>query len=189
MKRAHVHRSWLLILITLLLGGCASVWTHVDATNAEYQSAHYRLTLPLGWVRIAAGENLVITRDGPAIQMIAISFHPHEKAFEKLEKDSSTDLLPSELAELYVAEFKAQDPNGLPSLEILSNEPAQIAGHQGFRLHLGYTSDTGLQYQTLVTGFVNKDGLFVLRYIAPSLHFFVRDQEIFQSTVNGFRTT
>lgn len=189
MKQQHAYRIFLLTLVALFLSACNNAWVRVDSAGIDYKDAHYQLKLPLDWVRIVNNDTLIITRDGPEIQRIEIKYRPHEKAFEKLEKGSTIEILPSELAELYIADFKAQDQNGLPSLKILNNEPASIAGNQGFQLHLQYTNAKGLEYEALVKGFTNKDGFYVLRYVAPSLHFFKRDKESYQRTLISFKAT
>lgn len=188
MKQRLRNKLWPTLLLCLLLAGCNNAWVRVDSGGIDYKDAHYQLKLPLDWVRIVNNDTLVITRDGPDIQRIDIKFSPHKKAFEKLKKESTTEMLPSELAELYIADFRAQDQNGLPSLQVLSNEPATIAGNQGFQLHLQYTNAKGLEYEVLVKGFTTKDGFYVLRYAAPSLHFFERDKESYQRALNSFKT-
>lgn len=187
--RIEINRYAWVLIISILLSGCAGTWTRVNSENTVFKSSYYTTTLPLGWVRIATSNSLRITRDGSDIQRIEINFYTHEKAFEKLKKSASPDMLPKELAELYISNFKAQDANGLPSLEIISNRPAQISGQQGFQLHLKFTDGNGLDHESLVNGFANDKGFYVVRYIAPSLHFFQQHKEQYQATVTHFKST
>jgi hypothetical protein len=154
-----------------------------------FENSYYKTTLPVGWVHIAINDSLLITRDGPGIQRIEINYYEHKKAFEKLKKSSSSNMLPSELAELYISNLKAADTNGLPSLEVISNEPTEISGQQGFALHLKFTTESGLHHESLVKGFAIDKGFYVTSYIAPSLHFFKQYKEKYQVVVSHFQST
>ena len=99
--------------------------------------AAYQVELPAGWMHDTANkEALFISCDGPALQGIEILEATHYEAFKKIKETSTPDILPSELAELTLALVK----NELPASRVvlLKNTPTQIAGHQGFRLHISY---------------------------------------------------
>jgi len=76
-------------------------------------------------------------------------------------------MLPSELADLAIAELRAGQEQKLPSLEVLSNAPAEIGGHNGFALHLRFQTDQGLRMELLMRGFVDQRGFYLLTYRAP----------------------
>jgi hypothetical protein len=59
----------------------------------------------IGWLRLERDDSLILSKDGILLQIISIWFRPHKNTFEKIEKDSSTCMLPSELAQLAIAEF------------------------------------------------------------------------------------
>jgi len=189
MKRHMNNRIWLLIAIVLLLAGCVGTWTRVDDSTKEFKTNNYQVLLPMGWVLITLNDAVFVTRDGIGIQQIEVLYRPHDKAFEKLKKSSSAEMLPEELAELYIGETKANYANGLPSLKVITNEPTEIDGHQGFYLHLKYTADNGLHHESLVNGFANQKGLYVIRYIAPSLHFFSTYKGAYQNVVSSFKAS
>ncbi len=172
----------------LVLTACQGDWVRVDQENSTVKAGRFSVTLPVGWVRVLIGdERLVVTRDGVPLQNIAVSFHSHEKAFEALEKKSSESLLPSELADLYLADMRAQDENGLPSLKVLGNAPERIGGADGFRLHLLFTAPSGLVYERQVLGFVNKEGFYTLSYQAPRIHFYADSSKGFEQVRRSFR--
>lgn len=175
---------WLLIG---LLAGCATSWIRVDDANRQYRGEFYQVTLPRGWYRYQSGDNLLLSKDGLDLQRILIQYHPHEEAFETLEKPSSATMLPSELAELTIAEIRAGQESGLPSMIVLGNEPMEIAGHGGFSLHLGYKTDAGLRIEVLARGFVDEKGFYLLMYRAPKLHYFAHDRQAFESVTESFR--
>lgn len=176
-----------LVLAGTMLAGCVSTWVRVDGADEHYAAAHYQVSLPRGWLRIEDQGNLLLSKDGPDLQRILIQFQSHEKAFAKLEKDSSASMLPSELAELAIAELKASGEDGLPSLQVLRNEPVEIAGHMGFAIHARFKTDDGLRIELLLRGFVDERGLYLLTYRAPTLHYFARDLGAFESVVASFR--
>ena len=182
-----IWRPTIAILLLIPLAGCASLWTRIDAGTVAFVSEHYAASLPQDWVRAEIDKSLYITRDGLSIQRITIEFHEHDKAFERTGQKSAADMLPSELADRYIAEMRAADEHGLPSLEVLSNRPATIDVRPGFALHLRFLSERGLRYERLVNGFANQDGLFVISFQAPTLHFFERDRDAFHGVVGSFR--
>jgi len=189
MRQHMKSKIWLSAVIMLLLAGCVGTWTRVDDSTKAFSTSNYQALLPMGWVLITINDALFVTRDGIGIQQIEILYQPHDKAFEKLKKSSSAEMLPSELAELYIGETKANNANGLPSLEAISNEPTEIGGHQGFYLHLKYTADNGLHHESLVNGFANQKGFYVIKYTAPSLHFFSKYKNAYKDVVSSFKAS
>ena len=177
----------LALVLALLLSGCAATWVKVDDVGRHYQDEHYSATLPVGWLRLKSEDSLILSKDGILLQNIIIEFRPHAKAFEKIEKDSSSTMLPSELAELTVAELKATQGEGLPSLEILNNAPVELAGHTGFDIHLRYKTDAGLRMDMLLRGVVDESGFYLLRYSAPLLHYFERDRQTYESLTESLQ--
>jgi hypothetical protein len=174
-------------LLAVLLAGCTANWVRVEQSDRRYAGEHYSVTLPAGWMRMESADSLVLSRDGLDLQRIVIEFRPHEKAFEKIERSSSADMLPSELAELTIAELKSSQEDGLPSLEILDNRPVEIAGHTGYSLHLRFKTDEGLRIEMLLRGFVDEAGLYQFRYRAPTLHYFSRDREAYETVSDSFQ--
>jgi len=176
-----------IILTIALIAGCAVLWSRIDDANRNYQGAHYSVTLPVGWMRRESGGNLLLSKDGIDLQRILIEYRPHEKAFEKLKKTSSATMLPSELAELTIAELKASQQNDLPSLKVISNAPVEIGGHAGFLIHLGYKTDAGLRIEILLEGFADAAGYYLITYRAPTLYYFARDRSAFEAVCASFR--
>ena len=174
------------ILILALIAGCATTWTRIDDANRSYQGEHYSVVLPTGWMRLESSGNLLLSKDGIDLQRIIIEYHPHDKTFEKLKKTSSASMLPSELAELTLAELEASQKDGLPSLKVISNSPVEIAGHTGFLLHLTFKTDDGLRIEMLMQGFADADGYYLLTYRAPTLYYFERDRGVFESVCASF---
>ena len=175
------------LVLALLLSGCATTWVKVDDAGRHYQDENYSAMLPAGWLRFESGDSLILSKDGILLQYISIQFRPHEKAFEKIEKDSSSTMLPSELAELTIAEFKATQDGGLPSLEILRNAPVEIAGYTGFDIHFRYKTEAGLRMDMLLRGVIDESGFYLIKYSAPTLHYFERDRQTYESLTESLQ--
>ena len=180
-------RISIFLISVVLLVGCATGWGRVDDSGRYYKGKYYNATLPLGWMRMQSGETLTLSRDGIDLQRIVIEYRPHDKAFEGIEKSSSESMLPSELAELTIAELKASQDEGWPSLEVLVNEPVKITGHTGYGLHLRFKTDEGLRIDVLLRGFVDEDGLYLVMYRAPTLHYFERDRTVYESIAGSLK--
>lgn len=176
-----------LVFVLMLLSGCAATWVKVDDAGRQYQGEHYTATLPAGWLRLESDDSLILSKDGILLQFISIQFRRHKQTFEKIKKDSSSTMLPSELAELTIAELKAAQDGGLPSLQILRNAPVELAGRTGFDIHLRYKTDAGLRMDMMLRGVVDEDGFYLLKYSAPTLHYFERDRPTYDALTGSLQ--
>lgn len=178
---------FVLNMLMFVIAGCA-VWKRLDEPLVKGPAGAFEMELPVGWVRaLVARDRLLVTRDGTGIQYIEAMKSSHEKAFSTLKKESREGMLPSELAELMVAQTRSRP--GLLNLIVLSNTPANVAGITGFRLHLKMKSDSGLTYEAVIYGFVDVGGFYRISYQAPTLHYFNRDLTKFEQAVKSFRLT
>lgn len=178
------------LLAGLLAAAPALAWKIVETgVPFTHQKSGYSIQYPAGWkwIKMPFGDETVATRDGPAIQMIAVDFRKHKNAFRALKQDSTPEMMPQELSEKLVAE--ATSARGLQNMEVLSNEPITLAGRPGFRLHLAYRTavDAGsVRYEEYVVGANSPQGIFIVAYRAPHLHFFQRDTEAFEKSLATF---
>ena len=176
--------SFALVFIALFTLSACSLWSRVETPLAKAPDNSFTVPLPIGWVRADfVKDRIIVTRDGPSLQLIEAQHFAHDKAFPKTEKISSPGLLPSELAELTLAEIRtAEELNGL---EVIENMPATVGGHSGFRLVIKFHNSKGLAYQREIVGFANDNGFFQFVYQAPALHYFVRNKVDFDHVVAG----
>ena len=96
-------------------------------------------------------------------------------------------MLPQELAEKLVAEATAA--RSLQNMEVLADEPAELAGQAAFRLHLAYRTsvDAGsVRYEEIVVGTNTPQGIFLVGYRGPVLHYFARDVAAFEQALASF---
>ncbi|MDH3377733.1 MAG: hypothetical protein OEQ39_12355 [Gammaproteobacteria bacterium] len=179
----------ILILCLMFIAGCATMaWTRVDTAATADPSGNFTVDLPVGWVRLNAQRDAItLTRDGMGIQYITARRRSHKAAFSNLKKSVAPDILPTELAELAIAEMKSSQ--GLAEYNVLTNAPTTISGHTGFRLHMRLKVPSGLTYDGVVYGFVDEDGFYYIEFWAARLHYFDRDLANFERVVASFRLT
>jgi hypothetical protein len=180
-------RRPILLLICLALVGCVPAPARVDSPRIEALDKSYTVELPAGWIRQYTQEkNVVVSRDGFLLETLAVVRRPLKQAFQRTKKDVSETMLPSELAELEIAEIKARDDQ-TAALTVLDNEPAVVSGKEGFRVKVAYRNPRGLEFYEEVHGVVDKSGLYLLIYRAPRLHYFDKHYREYQRTVESFR--
>ena len=179
-------KSLFTLVLVLWLSGCA-VWTyHPQSEALADPSGRFSIQVPAGWVRNnLASDQILITRDGPHTQQIALARHDFDKAFPKLKKTVDAKTLPTELAELTIAEMKNHD--FMANLRVIDNQPARIGPLVGFRLHVRFKTQAGLTVDRLTYGAVGDKGVFMLSYTAPRLHYFERDLPVFERVVGSFK--
>ena len=176
----------ILALTSILLAGCIPPATRVDSPRTEALDKAYTVDLPSGWIREYTSErNLVASRDGFLLESIAVVRHPLKDAFPRTKKAATDALLPSELAELEIAEIMARDEL-TAALTVLENDPAPLSGKEGFRLKVSYNNPRGLEFIEVVHGAVDGTALYLVTYRAPRLYYFERYYPEFQKTVASF---
>ena len=95
------------------------------------------------------------------------------------------EMLPEEAAQIIIDEY-ASDQN-LGNLKVLSNTPAEISGHDGFKIFLTYLGPKGNEFHTLYYGFIKADTFFNLRFTAGGRQYFQKDIETFKHMLNSFQ--
>lgn len=170
-----------IVLVISLTSGC-TFWTHIKKPERKTYNNAISVVMPLNWVfGDFYKKGLLVTKDGPGVQVIIASHYEFDKAFPKIKKVPTASTLPAELAEMYVAELKTI--KATQNVEVVSNKPAVLLGQPGFRLHLRFKDDYGLRIERLVYGMADKSGVYVIHYQAPTLTFFKRDLPVFENLV------
>ncbi|MFQ6023751.1 MAG: hypothetical protein ACE5NW_13610 [Acidiferrobacterales bacterium] len=175
------------IVIVTLVTACAP-WAMIKEPLVEGPGKSFTIELPIGWVRAKFVPNAILaTRDGIGIQFIEVVKRSHDNAFPRIKEKTEADMLPSEVAELVIAEIKTDER--LSGLKVVRNAPATIGGKTGFRLHLRMKNEDGLRYEAVVYGFVDEAGFYRLAFQAPAIHYFKRDLPAFEEVVKSFHLT
>jgi hypothetical protein len=182
----NLRRTLLIGLMLASLAACTT-WTRVDSSNrVETRTSDYSVELPLGWVKFSdSSSSTFITRDGPALNAIVISRQPHDVKLPRTKRTTSADMLPHELAELALAEWKSNDATA--NLEVISNTPASLGGQPAVRLHIRYKNERGLPIERVMIGMVDAKGRLTLQYEAPGIVYFQRSLPDFDAMAASVR--
>jgi hypothetical protein len=177
------------LAIGFLLASLAACtpWTRIDQTS-RLESRHddYTLELPLGWVRhSASGNDFFVTRDGPALNYIVVDRQPHDKKLPHTKRETRADMLPHEIAELAIAEWKSSEVTA--NLELLSNTPALLGGRPAVRVHIRYRNARGLPIDRLMVALFDAKGRLSIAYEAPAIVYFQRGLADFEAMVASLR--
>lgn len=169
-------------LLVLSLAACTP-WTRVDPGNrAETKGDDYTLELPAGWVKRTADSNdFFVTRDGPALNYIVVARQPHDRKLPRTKRETRADMLPHELAELALAEWRSTEATA--NLEVLSNTPVMVGGKPAVRVHIRYKNDRGLPIERVMVGLVDAKGRLSILYEAPAIVYFQRGLPAFEALV------
>jgi hypothetical protein len=181
-------RIRLYFLALCLLAGCAGPYTRIEKPQFTGTDQAYTVDLPVGWVQGSfpqQSDTVSISRDGFGLQSISIYCARHDKAFPKLKKTVSAKMLPSDMAEIQLAEMKANHPNS-NSMQVVESTATTIADMKGYRLHVRYLNDKGLRFEQVTYGLVGAQYYYTLSYVAPTLHYFPRDKQVFEQLVKSF---
>lgn len=181
-----MRRIAIVIAIMAGLAGCAS-WEAIEPDNADLKESGYEIVLPTGWVRVMyETQEVILTREGVMLQQIALKSVPHDKAFPRLKKAAGEKLLPSELAELQIAETK-RSSQVESNLEVLENEPWQIGGRTGFRVRLRFVTPRGIPFEQLLFGVCDGNNYYLMGLQAPGFYYFDAHRAEFERMVATFR--
>jgi hypothetical protein len=173
--------------VVVLLGACAAPPQRVDTPKTEGPDKTYAVDLPVGWIQqVTQQKQLLVTRDGILLEYILITNTAAKDAFPKTKKAASDSMLPAELAELEIAEIKSEDQY-TAALTVAENQPAEIAGREGFRLRVRYKNNRGLEIQRVVYGFAEKSAYYQMQFGAPTLYYFDTYYPDFKKVVSSFQ--
>ncbi len=179
-------RSLAIGLLLASLAACAP-WARVDpAARLESRRDDYTLELPLGWVKRTADTNdFFVTRDGPALNYIVVNRQPHDRRLPRTRRETRADMLPHEIAELAIAEWKSTEATA--NLEVVSNAPVMLGGKPAARVHIRYKNERGLPIERVMVGLVDAKGRLSIQYEAPAIVYFQRGLADFETMVASVR--
>lgn len=175
--------------IALMLAGCIS-WKPVDSKPVTSSGGKYSLNLPVGWNVLAIGTQQIASKYGTGLQSFTVRQIALKNAFGsgKNRTSATADMDPRELCEKLVADMKALPNN--ETLELTSIQPYMLGGRAGFRAELKskrtFQAD-GIRYQHVLYGTSNKNGVYILQYEAPVLHYFAKDLPDVEKSATTFK--
>jgi hypothetical protein len=166
-----------MLVAAIALAGCVPSLVRVDNTNAEVTTDQtVKMKLPLGWVRFVIPSEpglVVITRDGRNVQSITFTCRAADNAFPIIKKGMPSSALPTDLADLHLANMKAS-PRGATATAT-SVTPASVGNARAFRMIVENRTEKGLTLRTAVLGFEHKNQYCSASFTAPAIHYWNRD--------------
>lgn len=166
------------------LAGCAT-WTRIEAPGMQGPDNRYSLEVPVGWVHAAfVKDGIVVSKDGPGLNLIEVKHRANTQAFANTKVALTDDLLIGEVAEYFIAEFKAAAES---QINHLSTEPATVNDLPGFKVRLETIDAKGLVFDILVYGTRDDAYFYYLLYMAPRLYYFEKDLKPFEDLVASFK--
>jgi hypothetical protein len=170
--------------VTLFLLAASILACHHSGGVSKPTTYSFTIDIPEGWRRIDR-PYLLITKEGPFLQNIMVQNRYIGRSFRYTQKKIRKEMLPEEAAQIIIDEY-ASDQN-LGNLKVLSNTPAEINGHNGFKILLTYLGPKGNEFHTLYYGFIKADTYFNLRFTAGGRQYFQKDIETFNRMFNSFQ--
>lgn len=187
-----------------LLSACAPTWQHVNKQETvKGPTRAYVAVIPEGWKRAPTDSDvLLITRDGVFLQQISITRRPLEDAFPGRKvsgttpaqdlalwqyqrmRDEEPDLVRTDKDELkgLMGLFPVNNAKPLAgTTERVAIKPFTQDGVAAFRMDTRSQNGWGLEYLSQSVGFVHQGDFWVVRYLAPRLHYAGRDQATFEA--------
>jgi hypothetical protein len=172
------------VLATLWLTGC-QLW-NPGGTSYTGQDGAFTVRTPANWMYATRlGNDLLATKDGPILQQIIIEHHDLKEALPHSNRTLTANLAPYEVAEAVTDNLRAD--HSLLGLEIQENVPVDVGGRPGFKLVFSFRTEEKLRLSEQCYGCLAGGRLWLLRYRAPSRHYFARDQADFETMVKDFQ--
>ena len=76
---------------------------------------------------------------------------------------------------------------GINRFELLSNKPAALDGHQGFRIEYYFYTQGGLKIKGIRFGFIEDKWIYRIRYEAAFQHYFDHTKNDFKIFIDNFK--
>lgn len=171
-------------ILGLFFWGCAP-WQLVGG-NYENRSENFKTEFPNGWRKFnLSQDDVFITKDGFSLELIRISRSPIEKKLKHTEKKFTKGMLPQEVAEIVIQNFRS-NPD-IINQQILSNIPAEIGGYPGFNIMVSFQTKDGLTKKSVVYGFLSGNSYYEILYEAPERYYFEKHESDFERVKDNFK--
>ncbi|HWP35245.1 MAG TPA: hypothetical protein VNM66_06590 [Thermodesulfobacteriota bacterium] len=171
----------------LAAAGCLTFpWVPAEPAYTP-RGKDYAVELPQGWMRWNRDEDddVLVTRDGPALQVILIVRVRPEHTLKHTKKRLAKGMTPQEAAEVILDNYQSNP--AYTAFEVAENRPVRISGRPGFRVVFTYRTKDGLKVRNVFCGVLKDDVLYGLAYSAPQRHYFDKDLRTFERVVQSFR--
>ena len=172
------------VLILLLLASCVPAWQVV--TPEVVKVGNSTLRLPQTWLYLNQnGDSILASTDGPFIQTIHAGLESYDRAFITTEQFVSENTLLLEVMDYYIAEI--QEFNSEVQYDVVSREAIRLSDTDAFKVTLEYKTQLGLRVRQQFVGLNHADGMYLLSYSAPVIHYFDKNLSDFNYVVSSFQ--
>lgn len=138
---------------------------------ASPSNGGFTIQPPSGWFYTGTVGVFAAAHNGALLDFIRITLTPWERVGKYMKLKVSLDMAPEDIAEQYLAAMQRD----LLEVRVLSNEPAEIGGHPGFRLHFEFRlppGQGGAQMEEITLGTATEQGLLLAHYFGAKIHYF-----------------
>jgi len=183
-----MHRKTLQFAISLIFlsfSACVSTWDYPDG-KVSSTSKTYTLDFPKGWTYLPTegGRGLLSTFDGPLLQSIKVNEYDLSKELPYSKETIPNDIAIEDLSDaLFQEYFKTPGLTG-PTLE--SAAPAKLDQIDGVEIVFSYSNEEGLRYRAVSRAVIKDGTLYVIKFSAPTRHYFERYDDNLAATIESF---
>lgn len=173
----------LLFLGFFILTACA-VWSPI---SGEYQNSRseYKIFLPEGWMRLNQHRNLIMSKNGPLLELVQIRVLSIKKPLPYTKKMIQKDMMAQELSEILIDDYSSSPEN--LDLQVISNKPSDISSVKGIRVEFTSNTKEGLKRKTVFYGLLIGELLYWVEYSAADTYYFDKEIRTFEDMVKSLR--
>lgn len=164
----------------LLFHGCAT-WETIEEEPLSIDKGRITAKGPVGWLVLASGKRLQISRDGPLAHCVYVEKKTLANAFKRTKAPVMANTLMTDLVDYHTAEIKMELEHLKVNVE--STEPVQLSGKNGVKAHYSYANSDGLMIDLICYFVVHEEHFYEIVYKTPRLHLLERDQELIEKFV------
>jgi len=168
----HWKRHIGLMLVMVVLTGCGATWKRLNKEGQRWKKGKLETVLPVDWYRdnVSREVDLVLSKDGPALQNIRINLMSSKTELPHTEQKMNKDMMPHELANLIIDEMMLNDH--YQNFKLLKNSPIQLDSVDAYHLNFEYNTPGGPTYKVIEYGFILGKKYYEVRYQAVKTHYF-----------------
>lgn len=165
-----------LAILFLLTAGCVS-WQYGGPVHTA-GSGDYTLQIPNDWLFLEKPKgHIVATRESQFIHRIEVERRELKNALPNSKKPIPATLTPLELAEALLDDLRSD--RSILQPEVLENAPVAVGDQPGFKFVVSFQTQEKLRLTMAVHGCIRTNRLYLLKYTAPTRHYFGRDRATF----------
>ncbi len=170
------------VALALMLAACTGSW---HPAPEKVTDPHWVVRLPQGWMQLSTGDSEMFSKDGAYLEYILVQSTPLTHGFRYTNQKIAGNMLPHEAAGVIIDNMRS-DPF-IRQFHLLSNEPATLGGHAGFKLTYSYRDQYDVTLKSIYYGAVLPDQFFNLRYTGAQRYYFDKEFPAFAQALQSLR--